>query len=313
MKSIATLPFIWDKSSSDITSLPELLQTKTLEIKNLLTENGAVLFKSFRIDDAIKLEECVNAFPGNSLDYVDGNSPRTKLQGKVYTSTEHPPEEFISLHNELSYGNRWPNYLFFCCAIAPLKGGSTVVADSRAILSGLSEDTKRAFKEKGIEYIRNLHGGYGAGPSWQNTFETDQKEVVENYCKTNDILFTWDSEDALRLTQKRKAIIQHPVSNEEVWFNQADQFHPSTNSREVYEALMAIYEDDPKSMPQYVTFCDGEEIPLTMFEEIRSVAEKNMVIFEWEQGDLMLVDNILTAHGRTPFEGPRKILVSMSV
>ncbi|WP_103071073.1 TauD/TfdA family dioxygenase [Aquimarina sediminis] len=313
MESIATLPFIWDKSSSDITSLPELLQTKASEIKKILIENGAVLFKSFGIDDAVKLEECVNAFPGNSLDYVDGNSPRTKLHGKVYTSTEHPPEEFISLHNEMSYGNQWPSYLFFCCEIAPVKGGSTVVADSRAILSDLSEETKSAFKEKGVEYIRNLHGGYGAGPSWQDTFETNQKEVVENYCKTNDVLFAWDSEDGLRLTQKRKAVIQHPVSNEEVWFNQADQFHPSTNSKEVYEALMEIYGDDPMSMPQYVTFCDGEEIPLTMFEEIRSVAEKNMVTFKWEQGDMMLIDNILAAHGRTPFEGSRKILVSMSV
>lgn len=313
MKSIATLPLIWEKKSSEIKYLPKLLKTEATLIKKLLIENGAILFKSFEIDDAVKLEDCVNAFPGSSLDYVDGNSPRTKLHGKVYTSTEHPPEEFISLHNELSYGNQWPNYLFFCCAIAPLKGGSTIIADSRAILSDLSENTKKAFKEKGVEYIRNLHGGYGAGPSWQDTFETDQKEVVEDYCKTNDIIFTWDSDDGLRLTQKRKAVIQHPISNDEVWFNQADQFHPSTNSEEVYKALIEIYEDDPKSMPQYVTFCNGEEIPLMMLEEIRSVAKKNTIIFEWEQGDLMLVDNILTAHGRTPFEGPRKILVSMSV
>jgi len=77
--------------------------------------------------------------------------------------------------------------------------------------------------------------------------------------------------------------------------------------------LVEIYEDDPKSMPQYATFCDGDEIPLEMLEEVRSVAEKNTVNFKWEKGDFMLVDNILTAHGRTPFEGPRKILVSMSL
>jgi len=105
------------------------------------------------------------------LDYVEGNSPRTKIHGKVYTSTEHPPEEFISLHNELSYGSKWPSYIFFCCAIPALSGGSTSVADSRTILAELSENTRNAFKEKGVEYIRNLHGGYGSGPSWQDTFK----------------------------------------------------------------------------------------------------------------------------------------------
>jgi len=313
MKSKLTLPFVWSQDSSEIKSLPELLKTEEKSIKQLLFANGAILFKSFGIDNALKLEESVNAFSGKSLDYVEGNSPRTKIHGKVYTSTEHPPEEFISLHNELSYGSKWPSYIFFCCAIPALSGGSTSVADSRTILAELSENTRNAFKEKGVEYIRNLHGGYGSGPSWQDTFETTEKSDVEKYCSENDIIFNWNDEGGLRLIQKRKAIIEHPVTNEEVWFNQADQFHPSTNKREVYEALVEIYEDDPKSMPQYATFCDGDEIPLEMLEEVRLVAEKNTVNFKWEKGDFMLVDNILTAHGRTPFEGPRKILVSMSL
>lgn len=312
MNATLTLPFIWENTRSKNQPLHEVLRTDAGLIKELLHEHGAILFKSFGIDNAEKLEMCVDGFPGNSLDYVDGNSPRTKLQGKVYTSTEHPAEEFISLHNELSYGNQWPSYLFFCCAIAARVGGSTIVADSRILLSDLSASTRNAFREKGVAYIRNLHGGYGAGPSWQDTFETDQKSVVEEYCRNNNTMFEWNDEDGLRLTQKRNAIIRHPHANEEVWFNQADQFHPSTNSPEVFEALMAIYEDDPKSMPQYATFGDGDEIPLEMLEEIRKVGEKNMVIFEWEKGDLMLVDNVLAAHGRTPFEGPRKILVSMS-
>lgn len=306
-----TLPLVWDIEYSEGKSLPELFTTKTAQIKESLLANGAILFKSFGIDNTEKLEACVNAFPGNSLNYVDGNSPRTKLQDKIYTSTEYPPEQFISLHNELSYGNQWPSYLFFCCVIPALKGGSTVVADSRAILSDLSEDTRNAFREKGVLYIRNLHGGFGAGTSWQDTFETDQRSVVEGYCKANDTLFEWSDDNSLRLKQRRKGIIRHPETNEEVWFNQADQFHPSTHLPDVYEALMEIYEGDHMNMPQYATFGDGEEIPLSMLEEIRDVSKRNMVIFEWEKGDLMLVDNILTAHGRTPFEGPRKILVSM--
>lgn len=306
------LPVVWDREYSGIDSLPELLSTQTAQIKQLLSQHGAVLFKSFGIDSAEKLEACVNAFPGSSLNYVDGNSPRTKLQDKVYTSTEYPANEFISLHNELSYGNQWPSYLFFCCVIPAAAGGSTVVADSRTILSALSEETRRAFTEKGVLYIRNLHGGYGAGTSWQDTFETDDRSVVEEYCRQNDVIYEWNDDDnSLRLKQKRQGVIRHPATQEAVWFNQADQFHPSTNSQEVYEALVEVYEGDYMNMPQYATFGDGEEIPLSMLEEIRDVARQHMVVFEWEKGDLMLVDNILAAHGRTPFEGQRKILVSM--
>ena len=66
-------------------------------------------------------------------------------------------------------------------------------------------------------------------------------------------------------------------------------------------------------MPQYVCFEDNSEIPLDMLEEIRTVGHQNTVLFDWEKGDMILLDNVLTAHGRTSFKGPRKILVSMSV
>ncbi|WP_103866070.1 TauD/TfdA family dioxygenase [Aquimarina sp. I32.4] len=305
-------PYIWSNDKSNTKFLPDFLKENYTDIKNKLLMHGAVLFKSFKVDDVDKLEECVSAFPGKPLDYVDGNSPRTKLKGKVYTSTEHPSDTFISLHNELSYSHIWPRHLFFCCQTPALIGGHTVIADSRKILNDLSYTIKTIFQEKGIQYIRNLHGGTGVGPSWQDTFETQNKQDIEAYCQTQNTLFEWTGDDNLKLIQQRSAIIKHPESNENVWFNQADQFHPSTNSPEVYEALMEIYEDDYHSMPQYVCFGDGSNIPIEMLEEIRKVTKENTVSFPWHQGDLMIVDNVLAAHGRTPFEGKRKILVSMS-
>jgi len=64
MKSKLTLPFVWSQDSSEIKSLPELLKTEEKSIKQLLFANGAILFKSFGIDNALKLEESVNAFSG---------------------------------------------------------------------------------------------------------------------------------------------------------------------------------------------------------------------------------------------------------
>ncbi|GIQ58330.1 hypothetical protein Flavo103_14660 [Flavobacterium collinsii] len=305
------MPFIWYKKEDDKRSLQEIIKEEMDVIIKFTHTNGAILFRGFDVDNEISLEECTSGFPGNGLDYVGGNSPRTKLHNKVYTSTEYPPNLFISLHNELSYASSWPKFIFFCCSVPSHTGGSTVIADSRKIYNDLSEELLNEFKTKGVRYIRNLNGGAGAGVSWQKTFETDNKYEVEEHCRLNQIDIKWRSNNSLQLIENRQAIVQHDVSSEWVWFNQADQFHPSTNPPQIYEALMDCYEDDVLSMPQYACFGDGSFIPLEYLDEIREVTRKHSVYFTWNKGDLLVLDNVLTAHGREPFQGERKILVSM--
>jgi len=305
-----SFPFLWIAKKNQ--SLTQLMGSDLKNIQSTLYSHGAIMFRGFDVDSQEKLEKVVSSYPGDSMDYIDGNSPRTKLDKKVYTSTEHPAELFISLHNELSYSKSWPGQLFFCCVTPAEKGGATLIADSRKILEKLSSETLSAFREKGVRYIRNLHSGIGSGPSWQTTFEAETRAEVEEVCKKDDIQFSWQDDGSVRVYQNRPAIHIHPETKEEVWFNQADQFHPSTNPEEVFLALMEIYEDDLHCMPQYASFANGDEIPLEMLEEVREVAAQCTVDFPWEKGDLMLVDNVLAAHGRSPFEGDRLVLVAMS-
>jgi alpha-ketoglutarate-dependent taurine dioxygenase len=283
-------------------------------IDDLLLNHGAVLFRGFHVDtqqDFNGFMAGLNLALGN---YVDGNSPRTKLSDAVYTSTEYPAELPISLHNELSYSDAWPARLYFCCVIAAATGGSTTIADSRKILNRLPSDIVSEFERKGVMYIRNLQGegGLGVGKSWQQTFETTNRSAVENHCSAHDITYKWLGDGSLRLTQVRPAVAQHPRVGTKVWFNQAEQFHPSTNPPEVYEALLELYEDSPFDMPQYSCFGDGSPIADDTLAQVRSVMAAQEVAFPWQVGDLMVVDNMLSAHGRSPFTGDRKVLVSMS-
>lgn len=307
-----TVPVRWE-SDSPGAEFAEFCATHREEIDAILLKHGAILFKGFEINSTKKLNECVEALPGRRMAYVDGNSPRTKLNEAVYTSTEHPAELFISLHSELSYTTNWPARLYFCCEVAPEKGGSTLIADNRKILAALKKDIVDEFTRKGVKYVRNLHGGTGVtlGNSWQKTFETVDPQKVEAHCLQHDIEFFWKDDGGLRVVQNRAAIARHPQTGEEVWFNQADQFHPSTNPPDVYEAMTELF-SNPFDMPQYACFGDNSPIREDVLDSIREITAEQTIYFPWEVGDLLMVDNMLFSHGRSSFTGNRRILVAMS-
>jgi alpha-ketoglutarate-dependent taurine dioxygenase len=314
------LPILWEHRTCP---LPSLDATATAAFaagldtfQSLLSRHGAILLRGYDVASTQALAHAVAALGGKPMPYIEGNSPRTKLDaGGVYTSTEHPAEAFISLHNELSYSASWPNRLYFCCVTPAQTGGHTLLADSAAILNDLDASVRDAFETKGVLYIRNLHGGRGMqlGPSWQQTFETDDRADIERYCAQQHIDFEWRANDSLRLIAKRPATAIHPASQRHVWFNQADQFHPSTNSADVHEALVDVFGDDPIAFPQHACFGDHSAISDETLAHIREVTGRHTLRFDWQRGDCLVIDNMLMSHGRSPFTGERKVLVSMSL
>jgi alpha-ketoglutarate-dependent taurine dioxygenase len=287
-------------------------------LETLLCHYGAILFRNFEVSDQAKFESIMARFKHRLADYVGGNSPRTKVAANVYTSTEYPADCFLPMHNELSYTASWPRKLFFCCIVQPGEGGQTPLLDSRVLLQDLPYALVEEFRRKGIRYVRNLHGGVGFGKSWQDTFETSQRADVERYAQASGVELHWKEDGSVHLTHVRPATAIHPSTGEEVWFNQADQFHPSTilaqqsNGAAVYETMMTLYRGREDELPQNATFGDGSEIPLEFLETVRRAADRHKVLFDWRRGDLLMVDNMLAAHGRMPFAGPRRILVSMT-
>jgi alpha-ketoglutarate-dependent taurine dioxygenase len=299
----------------EVTLGAELLISLYLEnksyLENKLREHGGLLFRGFSVASAEALERVARSVSeGDLLGYVDGTSPRTKIKTGVYTSTEYPPTYFISLHNELSYTHRWPRRAFFCCVTAPQQGGETPIVDSRLLLKSLPSDVVALFKSKGVKYVRNLHGGRGLGPSWQSVFETNDRSVVERFCQEGGIEFRWKDGGGLWLSQVRPAIATHPQTGEEVWFNQADQFHPTEMDERTRRALLSTVKEE--ELPKSAYFGDGTPLDASMLDQIREATRRQMVLFAWQTGDILAVDNMLVAHGRMPFTGPRKILVALS-
>jgi alpha-ketoglutarate-dependent taurine dioxygenase len=280
-------------------------------IEHRLTSDGAVKFTGVQISSVDEFQHIVDSISDKFLSYVDGNSPRTKLSGNVYTSTEYDKTQRITMHNELSYSAKWPNKIFFSCLKTAATGGSTLLADSRVIFQNMDKYIVDEVLRRGIVYIRNLHGGEGMGPSWQDTFETTDKNELEAICRSYAIDFEWIEKDNLRLKQPGKGIIRHRLSKELLWFNQIDQFHPCHLGDEMFEVLKIVYES-PDRFPMYVTFGDGTEIPESFIAEILDTIATVTVAPVWGNNELLILDNELMTHGREAYTGDRKVVVAMS-
>ncbi|WP_026410863.1 TauD/TfdA family dioxygenase [Actinomadura oligospora] len=278
------------------------------DLEALLAHEKALVLRGFGVTQG-ELDPILDLLLPNRLAYVHGNSPRTKVGKNVYTSTEYPPKYTISMHNEMSYAHRWPARLAFFCERAPETGGATPVVDGARWLAALDDDVRAAFAG-GVRYHQNLHDGLGLGKSWQDTFETGDRADVESYLKESGAEWEWRPDGGLRVGQLRPATITHPVTGEEVWFNQADQWHAAGLGDETAAALAKIM--PAEDLPQSVTYADGSPIPPEHVIQVRDRGLDCAVDVDWRAGDLLLIDNVLVGHGRRPFTGPRRVLVAMS-
>lgn len=275
-------------------------------IESYLKEYGAVMFKGLGIQGIEDFNRAASTF-GSLIDYKERSSPRRSVADKIYTSTDHPADQVINMHNENSYSRSWPLKIAFYCLKPSISGGETPLADSRRVLKMLSEKTKAKFIERGVKYIRNLNTSLGL--DWQAVFQTADKRKVEDYCLTNEIDFEWLGNDRLRLTYATPAVRKHPQTGELVWFNHAFFFNLYSLPADFVEDILTVMSLDEFAFLSY--YGDGSEIELEVIEEIRSIYNTISVKPKWEKGDFVLVDNMLTAHGRNSYTGDRKILVAM--
>ncbi|WP_211244264.1 TauD/TfdA family dioxygenase [Actinospica robiniae] len=273
----------------------------------LLTEHKALVFRQFEVSTE-QLGAVLDLMLPNRLAYVHGNSPRTKVGRNVYTSTEYPAEFTISMHNELSYAAAWPSRLAFYCERAAASGGATPVVDAARWLEELDPQVREAYAG-GVRYQQNLHGGAGLGKSWQDTFETVDRDEVEAFLSESGAEWKWIG-NGVRISQIRPSTARHPVTGTEVWFNQSDQWHPAALGDETALALAKVM--PAEELPQSVTFADGSPIPAEYVLQVRDRGLAAAVDVDWHAGDLLLIDNVLVGHGRRPYAGERRVLVAMS-
>ena len=181
----------------------------------LLYQAGSLLFRGFPGNDPSVFDAAVDMLMQPSLEFAEETSPRSAVGARSFTSTDYPSAYPIQFHHEFSYRQIYPDRLAFYCILPATKGGATPLADSRKVLRRLPADVVTKFGEHGVTYVRNFTG---LGVSLGDAFGTTDKDKISAYCTAHGIDHSWSGQD-LHTRQSAPAIITHPVTREQVWFN----------------------------------------------------------------------------------------------
>lgn len=300
------LPLILEPAAGHI-DLAEWVRANRSQLEQKLYRHGGFLYRGFGLESAADFERVASAICAEL--YADyGDLPKGDAKCKVYTSTWYPDDKAILYHQESSHFTNWPRKINFFCLIVAREGGCSPVVDCRLVYRGLDPKVRQLFEEKGLKYVRNFMPGIDV--PWQTFFHTEDKNAVEEHCRRNRLECEWThGGECLRLNQYCRAVARHYATGEKIFFNQVQLHHTFCLDPDTRNSLLSML--SAEDLPRQCYFGDGSEISSVIMDHVGETYEKYAVRFQWQKGDMVTLDNMLVAHARDPFVGPRKILVAL--
>jgi alpha-ketoglutarate-dependent taurine dioxygenase len=277
-------------------------------LRAAVADHGAVLVRGLGLRDAAEVGAVFRRLAAGLMTEREAFAPRQSYAEGVYSSTKWPANQPMCMHHELSYTLEFPGLMLFACLRAPTDGGATAVADASTVLDALPRALVDRFEREGWLLTRSYTDEIGA--PYAAAFGTEDRTAVEQYCRANAIEFAWQPDGELRTRQRRSAVLRHPITGRRCWFNQIAFLNEWTMDPDVHEYLVDVY--GPDGLPFNTRFGNGDPIGEDVVALLNTVYEAHTVREPWQDGDLMLVDNIRTAHSREPFAGPREVLVGLA-
>lgn len=319
------LPLFLQPTDMRLENDPEAFREWVVEqqgsLEELLLKHGAIVFRGFAVKDTADFSRLFAHYPSTGFGYRGGAAPRNELAPRVFESTQIPAEDVLLIHQEMSYLPHPPTKVAFYSRLPSVTGGETLIGDMRAVTRALPKGFVEAVAHKGVRYMRNFRdeavssgNSYldGMHRSWQSAFETQDRDKAVADCVDMGLSAEWLEDGSLSTSYSAPTGVRpHPVSGEPVWFN---QIAGATFRRESIGDRFDAYEEyygTTKPRPHETTYGDGSPIPDDYMRALYSTLFSHTVKFPWSMGDVMLVDNWFTAHGRNSFTGLRNTQVSL--
>lgn len=307
--------------SFDLIELTQYLSETKERLSSQLDEHGGVMLRGFNcIHSSDDYQKILDVIAPDLMEYVGGTTPRKVVNGRIMTATEIPGEYSIPLHQEMSYTNNSPDRISFFCEIPAAEGGETTIGDMRAITRMIDDKVRSRFEvHGGLQLCRHLPAGSNGPKTWPEVFGTSVKEEAEKIAQKSGWRLEWRDDGSMQLWQEVRPVTRtHPKSGDEVWFNQVHIFSPvamlewarDDGRTEIVERLTQAIAYAPHLL-DHTLHGDGTKIEDSDILHIYGVLSANAVPVKWQRGDVLVLDNILIAHGRRPFTGDRRILTGL--
>ena len=310
-KRTPTARFHWclqcESPQAGLDEIVAWVQSHAAELCEQASRHGAVLFRGFPLRTAEDFDRFLSAFGLPNFAYDDSlsNAVRVNRTPRVFTANEAPPDVNIFLHHEMAQTPIYPSKLFFFCEHAPDAGGATPLCRSDVLwerLAAKCPEFARNCVEKGLRYTNVMPSENdptsGMGRSWQSTLRTTTREGAEQRLQDLGYSWEWQADGCLRATTPVLSAARDISPGRKAFFNQ----------------LIAAYcgwKDSRNDPSKSVTFGDGAPLDRDAVGQAVSLADELTFDLAWQQGDVALVDNYVTMHGRRTFTGTRKVLASL--
>jgi hypothetical protein len=279
-------------------------------------QHGALLFRGMPMKQTADFQRAIAHYPSNDLTYAGGGAPRDQLSERVFEATKARKEYQLILHQEMAYLKNFPRMISFFCQTAPAAGGETTIGDFRRLKDCLPRRLWDNVEAKGVRYLRNFRdpslptGALHAlmHKTWTAGFNTEDPAEAEATARAMGLEVEWMDDGSLQTSVVLSGFTDHPLTGQRHWFNHIGS--QNQNEKVLGPTRWAAVHES-KYMYNTVVYGDGTPIDLEDLQAVYDSFDALTVAIPWQAGDMMLIDNIVAAHGRYPFEGERDVQVAL--
>ena len=315
-----------------------------------IVEYGGVLLREFNVVSVFEFDDIVGTIhsDANGTGIYLGTAPRARVPNTRFVSTasEIPKIFSIPTHLELCFTPNPPPRLYFYAGKPNTPpGGQTPFTDFRQVWRDMSPDLKNKLLSRGLVYQRRY---FNARPkmrfrsqkawnldamqhkSWQDMYGTYNKTIVEEMSREQQFTPIWDTKFNLLLTHHAEVAKQHPITGEEYFSTHFNVLHASTHivpylwDAQLFNSRKSLLVGGLITLITQLRLLIGYPYGHDMIHRdtgtsvsyedgitIRQMKLRNTWQFDWNEGDVMMLDNLRMAHGRTPwFDGDRRVYVA---
>lgn len=223
------------------------------------------------------------------------------------------------MHNEF-VGTRAPRAAAFVCFKAAETGGEFLIADGRRVFCDLDPDLVEELYQREIRYSVMELPFFGWMDNLPEPIQGPASGAIKGLVSAAinakvdfNVEMNWGEGgyDKTRMLQARAApqppIVIHPVTKDPTWF--CNVHSHSSKLRKDREALYGAerFEDGASQINKSDMFF-GDDGGLTdeQLDHLDEITKKNVRYVKMTEGDVVLLDNYKTMHGRNVFDGTRK-------